>query len=201
MFDADALRRLCSVRAALEAEVGLDVLTRKSRALDATDAVKRRRDSPNCAKSSNGGSGRSPPGGPVMGRTGHADLFVSLPNLDTVSRTHSQYMAAAHCSAFQPKAAGSLAGPLAASQQARYPRRSCTSQPPERARLNLGKNMRPLIGEQRIAEKDRAMACSGARRMRPAKKEWAILRCAALPPQKNRLPQYAGAAPRSEPEG
>ena len=38
VFDADALQRLCFVRAAFEAGVGLDVLTRLCRALDAPDA-------------------------------------------------------------------------------------------------------------------------------------------------------------------
>ncbi len=37
VFDADALQRLCFVRAAFEAGVGLDVLTRLCRALDAPD--------------------------------------------------------------------------------------------------------------------------------------------------------------------
>ena len=38
VFDADALQRLCFVRAAFEAGIGLDVLTRLCRALDAPDA-------------------------------------------------------------------------------------------------------------------------------------------------------------------
>jgi len=35
LFDADALKRLCFVRAAFEAGIGLDMLTRLCRALDA----------------------------------------------------------------------------------------------------------------------------------------------------------------------
>ena len=37
LFDAEALQRLCFVRAALEAGIGLDLLTRLCRALDAAD--------------------------------------------------------------------------------------------------------------------------------------------------------------------
>ncbi|HHW77592.1 MULTISPECIES: mercury resistance co-regulator MerD [Thauera] len=37
VFDAAALQRLCFVRAALEAGIGLDLLTRLCRALDAAD--------------------------------------------------------------------------------------------------------------------------------------------------------------------
>ena len=37
LFDADALKRLCFVRAAFEAGIGLDMLTRLCRALDAAD--------------------------------------------------------------------------------------------------------------------------------------------------------------------
>lgn len=37
LFDADALKRLCFVRAAFEAGIGLDLLARLYRALDAAD--------------------------------------------------------------------------------------------------------------------------------------------------------------------
>ena len=37
LFDAEALQRLCFVRAAFEAGIGLDMLTRLCRALDAAD--------------------------------------------------------------------------------------------------------------------------------------------------------------------
>lgn len=37
LFDAETLRRLCFVRAAFEAGIGLDTLTRLCRALDAAD--------------------------------------------------------------------------------------------------------------------------------------------------------------------
>ncbi|HCR1518686.1 mercury resistance co-regulator MerD [Cupriavidus taiwanensis] len=37
LFDAEALQRLCFVRAAFEAGIGLDILTRLCRALDAAD--------------------------------------------------------------------------------------------------------------------------------------------------------------------
>ncbi|ABE44153.1 transcriptional regulator, MerR family [Polaromonas sp. JS666] len=37
LLDADALQRLCFVRAAFEADIGLDTLTRLRRALDAAD--------------------------------------------------------------------------------------------------------------------------------------------------------------------
>jgi len=40
VFDANALHRLCFVRAAVEAGVGLDVLTRLCRSLDASNADK-----------------------------------------------------------------------------------------------------------------------------------------------------------------
>lgn len=39
LFDAEALQRLCFVRAAFEAGIGLDMLTRLCRALDAADGA------------------------------------------------------------------------------------------------------------------------------------------------------------------
>lgn len=57
VFDADALQRLCFVRAAFEAGVGLDVLARLCGRWTRRMPVKRRRGSPNCADSSNSGAG------------------------------------------------------------------------------------------------------------------------------------------------
>jgi MerR family mercuric resistance operon transcriptional regulator len=59
LFDDAALQRLCFVRAAFEAGIGLDALARLCRALDAADGDKPQRSLPCCASSSSGAKRRS----------------------------------------------------------------------------------------------------------------------------------------------
>ncbi len=60
VFDDAALQRLCFVRAAFEAGIGLDALARLCRALDAADGAQAAAQLPCCASWSSGGARRWP---------------------------------------------------------------------------------------------------------------------------------------------